>query len=148
MLLKIQIKQFEKSKKKSIRSSVITALIILLISLIEIFLIMRASFLSRIREVGVYRAIGVKKIDIYKMFIGEIIAITVIAGVPGYLFACYMLHKLTGNSLLAGNYMLDARIMIIGLAVIFFFNIVFGLLPLARTLRQVPARILARNDVN
>ena len=140
--------KFEKSKKKSIRSSVITALIILLISLIEIFLIMRASFLSRIREVGVYRAIGVKKIDIYKMFIGEIIAITVIAGVPGYLFACYMLHKLTGNSLLAGNYMLDARIMIIGLAVIFFFNIVFGLLPLARTLRQVPARILARNDVN
>ena len=140
--------KYVKSKEKKMTSQIITALIILLISLIEIFLIMRASFLSRIKEVGVYRAIGVKRFDIYKMFIGEIIAITVIAGMPGYVFACYLLHKLTGNSILAGEYMLTPMIMITGLVIIFAFNLIFGLLPVARTLMQVPARILARNDVN
>ena len=38
------------------------------ISLIEIFLMLRSSFLSRIKEIGVLRAIGVKKSDMrYKM---------------------------------------------------------------------------------
>lgn len=140
--------KFEKSKKKKTTSQIITALIILVISLIEIFLIMRASFLSRIKEVGVYRAIGVKKFDVYKMFIGEILAITVIAGIPGYAFACYMLHKLTDNAILAGEYSLTPMIMIVGLVIIFGFNLIFGLLPVARTLMQVPAKILARSDVN
>ena len=36
----------------------------------------RSSFLSRIKEIGIYRAIGVKRVDIYKMFYGEIFAIT------------------------------------------------------------------------
>ena len=53
-------------------------LIIMAISLIEILLMTRSSFLSRIKEIGIYRAIGVKKTDIYKMFLGEIIAITTV----------------------------------------------------------------------
>ena len=140
--------KYVKSKRNSTRSSVITALIILVISLIEIFLIMRASFLSRIKEVGVYRAIGVKKTDIYRMFVGEIIAITVLAGIPGYAFACYVISRLTGNETIAGEYMLTPAVMLAGFAMMFLFNIIFGLLPVARTLRQVPAQILARNDIN
>ena len=63
---------------------------ILAISFIEIFLIIRASFLSRVKEVGVYRAIGVKKNDIYKMFIGEILAITTMASLPGFALMAYI----------------------------------------------------------
>ena len=66
------------SNKDAISSSVILASIILAISLIEIFLMMRSSFLARVKEVGILRAIGVKKLDIYKMFLGEIIAITIV----------------------------------------------------------------------
>ena len=43
----------------------------------------RSSFLSRIKEIGILRAIGLKKKDIYKMFAGETIAITTLASVPG-----------------------------------------------------------------
>ena len=52
-------------KKDSVKSAIILASIILAISLVEIYLMMRASFLSRIKEIGVFRAIGVKKSDIY-----------------------------------------------------------------------------------
>ena len=64
-----------KEIKDSIVSSVIVASIMLIISLVEIFLMIRSSFLSRIKEVGIYRAIGVKKQDIYKMFLGEILLV-------------------------------------------------------------------------
>lgn len=71
-----------KEKQDGITSTVIFASTILVISLIEIYLMTRSSFLSRIKEIGVLRAIGVKKSDIYKMFIGEILAITTVAGIP------------------------------------------------------------------
>lgn len=66
-------------RSDSTRSTIIVGLVMLAISLIEILLMTRSSFLSRIKEVGIYRAIGVKKTDIYKMFLGEIFAITTVS---------------------------------------------------------------------
>ena len=71
-----------KSKQKSIKNSIIFASIILAISVIEIYLMMRSSFLSRIKEVGILRAIGVKRSDIKRMFLGEIFAITTVSSMP------------------------------------------------------------------
>ena len=55
----------EKAYKKDMWSYIFSALVmagvILVISFIEIFLMIRTSFPSRVKEVGVYRAIGVKK---------------------------------------------------------------------------------------
>ena len=65
----------------------------------------RASFMSRIKEVGIMRAIGVKKLDIYKMFMGEIIAITTLACIPGVLFISYCLDALSTVDYFADNYM-------------------------------------------
>ena len=64
--------QYRKQMWSSIFSTLVMSGVILIISFIEIYLIIRASFLSRVKEVGVYRAIGVKKSDIYKMFIGDV----------------------------------------------------------------------------
>lgn len=125
----------------------IMATVILLISLIEIYLIMRASFLSRIKEVGVYRAIGMKKFDIYKMFIGEISAITTIGSMPGFVFMCYILHKITGVSMLADQFMFNPFIVILGIVVVYGINLIFGLLPVWKTVRKTPAEILARTDI-
>ena len=72
----------------------------IVISFVEIVLMLRASFLSRIKEVGIYRAIGVKKKDIYIMFSGEIIAITTLASLPGILLSAYIINILTGISAL------------------------------------------------
>ena len=67
----------------------------LAISLIEILLLTRSSFLSRIKEIGILRAIGVKKTDIYKMFLGEILAITTLSSLVGILLISYALAKLS-----------------------------------------------------
>ena len=72
-----------KENKASVNSIIVFTSVILAISLIEIYLMIRSSFLSRIKEVGIYRAIGVKKSDIYKMFASEIMAINLTATLGG-----------------------------------------------------------------
>lgn len=131
-----------------ITSALVMAGIVLLISFVEIFLIMRASFLSRIKEVGVYRAIGVKKTDIYKMFVGEIFAITTIASMPGFIFMAYALNKLSGFSAFEDMFLVNPPMLILCVIILYGFNLLFGLLPVFRTMRKRPAAILSRTDIN
>ncbi|NLD18884.1 MAG: ABC transporter ATP-binding protein/permease [Clostridiales bacterium] len=138
--------------KESIWSSVVSKLVvagvILAISFIEIFLIMRATFLSRVKEVGIYRAIGVKKSDIYKMFMGEILAITTLAGLPGFVGTAYVLLKISAISVFEGMFLLTPTSLGICLALVYGLNLIFGLIPVFRTIRKTPAAILSRTDVN
>ena len=141
-------KEYKKEKWASIFSTLILAGVILAISFIEIFLIIRASFLSRVKEVGVYRAIGVKKNDIYRMFAGEILAITTMASLPGFLLMAYILDKVSQISYFSKMFLIDPTVLGIRLVLIYGFNLVFGLLPVFRTIRKTPAAILSRTDIN
>ncbi len=147
-LYKYQKTKYRKSQLTMVRTFLIVGGIIIIISLIEVFLMMRASFMSRIKEVGTLRAIGVRKSDIYKMFTGEIIAITVIASVPGWLLMNYIIYKLQSISYLASMFTSTPLTVLGSLAIIFAFNLLFGLLPVIHTLIKRPAAILARTDVN
>lgn len=140
--------QYRAGRLDAVKASIIFAMIIIVISFIEIYLMMRASFLSRVKEVGVLRAIGVKKPDIYKMFIGEVLAITTLASIPGYLFMAYIIKKLSSVMYFKDIFLFNPQMVILGIAAIFAFNLVFGLLPVFTTLRKTPAAILARSDVN
>lgn len=136
-----------KSRSEEIKSSVIFAAVIIIISLIEIYLMIRSSFLSRIKEIGVLRAIGVKKRDIYRMFLGEIIAITTLASLPGILLMTYILSQVSQIPYVDRIFIINFGTVGISILLVYLFNIIVGLLPLYRVLRKTPARILARHDV-
>ncbi len=136
------------SNKDAIISSIILAGIILAISLIEIFLMMRSSFLSRVKEVGILRAIGLKKMDIYKMFLGEIIAITTVTAIPGLLITANIIKGLQMIPYYQDQFMLNLSVIGISVLIIFVFNIIVGLLPVFNVIRKTPAQILSRNDVD
>ncbi len=140
--------KYKQTLSKSLKTKLILSIVILISSIIEIYLMMRASFLSRIKEVGVYRAIGVKKSDIYKMFLGEILVITAFTGLTGYVCMIYIIKQLMKAQMLSTQYYLNPLVELICLACIFGVNIIFGLLPVARTMRQTPAAILSRTDVD
>ena len=140
--------KYLKEQRSSMLSMLVMAGVILAISFIEIFLMIRASFLSRIKEVGVYRAIGVKKRDIYKMFSGEIIAISTIASLPGMLFMSLIISRVVKMSMFQERFMINPGICLVCLIVIYGLNILFGLWPVWRTIRKTPAEILARTDIN
>ncbi len=134
--------------KNQLVSALIVAAIIVLISLIEMFLMLRSSFLSRIKEVGTLRAIGLKKTDIYKMFMGEILVITFITAVPGIAIMYFLLSRVvTITYYLEGMYVLSPLVAAITFGIILVFNLIAGLIPVFTTMRKTPAQILARTDI-
>lgn len=147
-LYKYQKNKYRKTQLSTVRTFLLVGGIIIIISLIEVFLMMRASFLSRIKEVGTLRAIGVKKSDIYRMFTGEIIAITTIASIPGWLLMNYIISKLQNVSYVENMFLCNMQTVLVSLILIFAFNLLFGLMPVIHTLIRRPAAILARTDVN
>ena len=120
----------------------------LIISLVEIFLMIRSSFLSRVKEIGIYRAIGVKKCDIYKMFSGEIIAISTLASVPGIIIMAYILKVLSSIKYLNSYFIINIYIVLLTIIFIYIFNLIVGLLPVFNTIRKTPSSILSRHDVD
>ena len=135
------------NKKGEIKSAVIFAGVILAVSLIEIYLMIRSSFLSRIKEIGILRAIGVKKKDVYRMFIGEIIAITTVASMPGIILMTYILSQISKVPYVDRMFVVNFQTVGISIIIVYLFNIIVGLLPLFKVLRKTPAKILARHDV-
>ena len=69
---------YKNARKDHVKAAFIVSSIILGISLIEIYLMMRSSFLSRIKEVGILRAIGSRSIDVFKIFFAESFIISMI----------------------------------------------------------------------
>lgn len=139
---------YEQYIKQGVFRTIVMAVVIVIISLVEIYLILRASFLSRIKEVGVLRAIGLKKGDIYRMFAGEVVAISLITSLPGMLLMGYILRSLTQINYFSDMFRMNMGVFFISFAIVFIFNLIAGLLPVFLTLRKTPAAILARNDVN
>ncbi|WP_304970776.1 ABC transporter ATP-binding protein/permease, partial [Romboutsia ilealis] len=121
-------------KEKSIRSSIIFATIILSISLIEIYLMMRSSFLSKIKEIGIYRAIGVKKADIYRMFLGEILVITTFSSMLGIILMAYILNGISNIPYVDRMFIINNKTVGISILIVYLFNIIIGLMPLHRVL--------------
>lgn len=140
--------KYLKSKKSDRKTTFVVSGIMLSISFIEIFLMIRSSFLSRVKMVGIYRAIGVKVRDICKMFMGEIFAITTLASIPGVLFMAYILKILTGIKYLRSFILIDSRVVITSIVMIYVFNLIIGLLPVINTIRKRPAVILSRYDLD
>lgn len=140
--------KYVKARKDSVFSSLIAALLILLVSLIEMYLMLRSSFLSRIKEVGTLRAIGLKKRDVYMLFSGEIVAITILTAVPGIAFMYYILGRVSEMSYyIGGNYVVTPLVAGITFGLTLLFNLLVGLIPVWRTMRKSPAAILARTDI-
>ncbi len=140
--------EYNKQMSEKVKSTLIVAAIVLGISLVEIFLMLRASFLSRVKEVGTLRAIGLKRIDICRMFLGEIIAITLLTAPAAFAAVGYVLSGFTNYAYLANRYVMDWRVVAISAAIVLVSNLLAGLLPVIWTVRKTPAQILARTDVD
>lgn len=134
--------------RPQIIASITVSSVILLISLIEIYLMIRSSFLSRKKEVGILRAIGLKKSDVYKMFLGEILAIDVLISLPGIALMSYIVSNLAKTSFYSNQFVFNPLVVAISVAIVFGFHLIIGLLPVFNTLRKTPAEILSGNAID
>lgn len=122
----------------------ITSLVILTASLIFLYFLMRSSLISRIYQVGVYRALGVKKLNVYKLFLSEILIITLLTSMVGVLAATIFINKV--NSIFPVIFY-PWYVSAVSIIFIFGVNIMIGLLPVYSLLRLTPSEILSKYDI-
>ncbi len=140
---------YQESMEATVRTTMILAIIIIAISLIEMFLISRSSFLSRIKEVGTLRAIGMKKWDVYKIFLGEVLAVTTLTDLPAILITFFGIQWATASSTEIAQFLYqEPYFLLLEILLVYAFNVLVGLLPVWNTMRKRPAAILARYDID
>lgn len=85
--------------------------------------------------------------DIYRMFVGEIIAITTSASLPGIVLMTYILSQVSKIPYVDRMFIINNKTVGISILIVYLFNIIIGLMPLHRVLKKTPAKILARYDI-
>ncbi|MDY0210571.1 MAG: ABC transporter ATP-binding protein/permease [Acholeplasma sp.] len=120
--------------------------VILGITWISLFFVMRGSLLERVSEISVFRALGVRRIDIIKSYVVEILIITTVSFALGYLFGYYYFTNMN-KGLIDGDIIKFTPITIsLSLLLIYTANQVIGLIPVLGLLRKTPAQIMSSYD--
>lgn len=134
-------------KLKNIVSTVvmIVAIVAFAIPSILLYFLMRSNMMSRIKEIGIYRALGLRKTSIYKMHLGEILAITTIFTVPGWLAG--ILFMLSKKDALISIFKVNIVVTILSFVVSVGINLLVGLLPIMNLLGKTPQEILTKYDI-
>lgn len=137
----------ESNVEEIIISIVAMAVILVLMSLCMYF-IMRSSLMNRIKEIGIYRAIGVSKKNLVFKFFIEAIVLTTLTVFIGYLITSGFLFAILGmSSLVADIFYYPAWLALAVLAVLYVISLFFGTLPILSLLRKTPSEILAKYDI-
>jgi len=122
----------------------IFSLVILGFSLVFLFFLIRSSLMSRIYEIGVYRALGISKLNVYKIFFIEIFTITLFTSLIGIMLVNITIIRINAMQKLIYY---PFYIPLLSFIFIIFVNSVIGLLPVTILLRHTPANILSKYDL-
>ena len=112
------------------------------------YFIMRSSLLTRIKEIGVYRAIGVSKKNLLFRFLVEAAVLTTLTVFVSYLvvslgiFACFGISPLVAEFIYYPVWFALAV-----LIVLYGVCLVCGVLPIVSLLLKTPSQILAKYDI-
>lgn len=88
-----------------------------------------------------------KKLDIYKMFTGEIIAISTLGSMTGVFFSFYIIYQLTTVAYYANKFLMNGTTILNVIIIVYLFTLLVGLLPTILTLRKTPVEIMSRSDI-
>ena len=113
---------------------------------ISIYFIMRTALMSRVKEIAVYRVIGVRKSNLYFLFFTESLSVFSFTVFPGYfivsIFLGYVSSPLTTDVFYYSFYTA-----LFTFTYLFACVILFGILPVIRLLRKTPSQLLTKYDI-
>ena len=129
-------------------SGVVTLCVVLAFMSVSMYFIMRSALMGRIKEIGIYRAIGVSRKNILFRFAVETGVLVLRTVMIGYILATVLIIAAGGISPLISNmlyypwwYALLMLALLIGVSMI------MGLVPVLALLRRSPSEILAKYDI-
>lgn len=134
-------------KFEIVANLVVLALMLALMSLCMYF-IMRSTLMSRIKEIGVYRAIGVSKGNMLFKFFIESLVLTTLSVFIGYAFTSGLMFYWCSSSGMVEQ-MFYYPVWYASVVLVFIYGLcaICGLLPIFSLLRKTPSQILAKYDI-
>ena len=134
-------------KKSEITASAIALIVGTALMCICIYFIMRSSMLGRVREIGIYRAIGVSRKNLIFRFAVESTAIAIQTLLIGFILGAIIANSLATGGVTSMMFYFPFWLGALTLAFLIGTCILFGILPAAGLLRRTPAEILAKYDI-
>lgn len=140
---------YEETKDAYIRqnhdpSLYLSSIFVLTASLVFLFLLMRSSMMARIYQIGVYRALGVKKNNVHKIFLTEIFFITLITTLLGIGVVYFTITQINSVVEVIRFPWYISPLAFVSILVV---NLTVGSLPILGLLRLTPSQILSKYDI-
>ena len=112
------------------------------------YFIMHSSLMSKIKEVGMYRAIGVTKKNLKFKFLIDNIVLTTCSVFIGWLIMTIILRYsyISLNAITTIVYY-PIWLSLIVLFLLYIISITFGMIPILSLLRKTPSEILSKYDI-
>ncbi len=126
---------------------VVGILIILALMCLCVYFIMRSSFMSRVREVGILRAIGVTRKNLVFRFAVETALLVTLTLLLGYLISSWFILSLADAPFFSELFYFPLWLCTGLLIVILAAALLFGILPALVLLRRTPSAILSKYDI-
>ena len=127
--------------------TVVTVAVMIALMCLCVFFIMRSSFMSRVREVGILRAIGVTKKNLTFRFAIETALLLLLTVVPGYLLSAWFIGSLADAPFVSDIFYFPLWMAAALFALILAVSMFFGILPASSLLRKTPSEILSKYDI-
>jgi ABC-type antimicrobial peptide transport system permease subunit len=133
---------------ESIIGGIVTLVVVVVLLSVCMYFIMRSSLMNRIKEIGIYRAIGVSRRNLSFRFFIESVVLTVLTVFVGYLLtSAFIFVSLEMSPLVASVFYYPVWLAAAVLVVLFAISLFFGTLPIRGLLRKTPSEILAKYDI-
>ena len=136
------------TERAEIVSNAIELAVFIAVMSLCMYLMMRASMMGRIREIGICRAIGVSKKNLVFRFFVESLAVTSLTVLVGYLLSSLLISAWLAKVPLIGEFFYYPLWMALAaLGLLYAISALCGTLPVLRLLRKTPSEILSKYDI-
>lgn len=128
--------------------AVVLTLVTIAVMVLSVYFIMRSAMLSRVKEIGVSRAIGASKANIVAKFAIEILVMTLLTSFIAFLAGIAIFYYLISLQSVGAVFLsLPWWGTLSAFGLIFGVNLLCGLIPVFSLLSKTPAQILAKYDI-
>ena len=133
--------------RKVVSSRTLITLTILVISILIILFSMKSFAVNNIYEIGVYRALGIRKLSVVAIYAVEMFIISLKTTLVGGILVYIVTNIISNIPITAINFAVNFPTFAIVTFGLMLINIIVSIIPISRYMRLTPSQILTKYDL-